>query len=300
MNVQIQRPFVPAGAAVEAPRRPRRLKRAVRRWIAPELILPGLIVSVLLLWALAPSWFAPFSPTDMDQNAILQAPSGTHLLGADHLGRDVLSMIIYGARQSLLVGVGAVAISLLIGGMVGFISGYAGGLVDMVLMRLIDIWMSVPNILLVIIIATALRPSLRNVILTVGLVLAPHFARVLRSQVIAVRNRPFVEASRSIGASHIRLLLRHILPHTLSQMLVMVTLSVGVAMLMGAMLSFIGLGVINDRPDWGFLLSQGRSYLTVAWWFATFPGLAITLVVISINLLGEALRRRLDPQAQPR
>jgi len=300
MNVQVQRPFVPVVEAPEGVARPRRLKRPVPRRIPFDVILPSLMVAVLLLWALVPSWFAPFVPTDMDQTAILQAPSARHLLGADHLGRDVFSLIVYGARQSLLVAAGAVVISLLIGGIFGLIGGYAGGVVDLALMRLIDIWMSVPNVLLVIILATALRPNLHNVILTIGLVLSPHFARVLRAQVIAVRHRPFVEASRSIGASHLRLLFRHILPHTLPQVLVMVTLYVGGAMLLGTLLSFIGLGVVNDRPDWGYLLSQGRSYLTVAWWFATFPGLAITLAVISTNLLGEALRRRLDPRAQLR
>jgi peptide/nickel transport system permease protein len=211
-----------------------------------------------------------------------------------------LSLLIYGARQSLFIGLTATAIGTLLGGLLGLIAGYAGRTVDMALMRLLDIWMSVPDVLLVIILATALTPSTTNMILTIGIVLVPRYARVMRSQVIAIKGQPYVEASRAIGASHAHLLIRHILPQTLSPMLVMVTLGIAGAVLMVAMLSFIGLGVIDDIPDWGYLLSQGRSYLTVAWWFGTFPGLAITALVISVNLLGEALRHRLDPRSQAR
>lgn len=298
MNIQVQQPLISedVGHRVVIPsRRP----GFVVRWpIRPSVLLPSIVLLVLALWAIEPAWFAPYRPTAMDQNAILQAPSLAHLLGSDHLGRDILSLVIYGSGQSLMVGIGAVSISLLIGGPIGAITGYAGGVLDMAVMRLIDIWLSVPSLLLILLIATALPPNLGNIILIIGLVTAPHFARVMRSQVLAVKSRPFVEASRAIGGSHLSIFLRHILPHTLSQMLVLCTLGVGTAMLTGAMLSFIGVGAIQDRPDWGFLLNQGRSYLTVAWWFATFPGLAITAVVISLNLLGDALRQRLDPRSR--
>jgi peptide/nickel transport system permease protein len=170
----------------------------------------------------------------------------------------------------------------------------------MALMRLIDIWLSVPDILLAIIIAAALGASLTNTILAVGVVSVPRYARVMRAQVIALKARPFIDASRAIGGSHVKILVGHILPHTLSPMLVMVTLGVGNAVLMGASLSFIGLGVIDDRPDWGFLLGQGRGYLTVAWWFSTFAGVAITALVLSVNILGDALRRRFDPWSRAR
>lgn len=266
----------------------------------PALSLSVLVVAVLVAWALTPEWIAPFAPTDMDHSAILQAPSAAHRLGTDHLGRDILSLLIYGARQSLFVALSATAIATFLGGLLGLIAGYAGRTVDMALMRVLDIWMSVPDVLLVIILATALTPSTTNMILTVGLVLVPRYARVMRSQVIAIKGQPYVEASRAIGASHTHLLVRHILPQTLSPMLVMVTLGIAGAVLMVAMLSFIGLGVIDDIPDWGYLLSQGRGYLTVAWWFGTFPGLAITALVISVNLLGESLRHRLDPRSQAR
>jgi peptide/nickel transport system permease protein len=268
-------------------------------WLRPGPLLPSAIMLVMLACGLFPEWIAPFDPTDMT-DAILAPPGREHWFGTDHFGRDVLSLVIHGARQSLLMGACAVFVGGLAGGLIGLVSGYAGRAVDLVLMRLLDIWMAVPDILLAIIIAAALGPSLTNTIIAVGLVTVPRYARVMRAQVLAIRSRPFIEASRSIGSSHALIVLRHILPHTVSQMLVMATLGIGSAILIGASLSFIGLGVIDDRPDWGFLLSQGRSYLTVAWWFATFPGLAITALVISANLLDDALRNRLDPHQRGR
>lgn len=263
-------------------------------WLRPGLMLPGAIMLVMLVCGLFPEWIAPFEPTDMT-DAILAPPDRTHWFGTDHFGRDVLSLVIHGARQSLLMGACAVFVGGLAGGLIGLVSGYGGRRIDLVLMRLLDVWMAVPDILLAIIIAAALGPSLTNTIIAVGLVTVPRYARVMRAQVLAIRSRPFIEASRSIGSPHALIVLRHILPHTASQMLVMATLGVGSSILIGSSLSFIGLGVIDDRPDWGFLLSQGRSYLTVAWWFATFPGLAITALVISANLLGDGLQNRLDP-----
>jgi peptide/nickel transport system permease protein len=264
-----------------------------------SLLLAGLVILVMIACAIAPYAIAPFDPTDMDSEAILQAPAWPHLLGTDHFGRDVLTLLVYGARQSLLMGACAVAVGGVAGGLIGLVSGYAGRAVDMGMMRLLDIWMSVPDMLLAIIVAAALGASFTHTVLAVGVVTIPRYARVMRAQVIAICNRPFIEASRSIGTSHARILFQHVLPHTISAMLVMITLGVGSAILIGASLSFIGLGVIDDRPDWGFLLSQGRSYLTVAWWFATFPGLAITALVIAVNVLGDALRDRLDPRLRP-
>jgi len=263
------------------------------------LVLPALVVAAMLACAIVPDWIAPFDPTDMDGDAILQSPGAAHWLGTDHFGRDIFSLLVYGARESLLMGGCAVAVGGLVGGLIGMVAGYVGRAVDMAAMRLIDIWLSVPDILLAIIIATALGSSLRNTILAVGLVNVPRFARMMRAQVIALKAKPFVAASRAIGSTQRVVLFGHILPHCLSPMLVMATLGLGNAILIGASLSFIGLGVIDDRPDWGFLLTQGRSYLTAAWWFATFPGLAITALVISVNLLGDALRRRIDPRLRP-
>jgi peptide/nickel transport system permease protein len=290
-------------AAVGRPAADRDRQRRYRRprWAAVpplKLLLPAMVVTVMLVCALVPGAIAPFDPTDMDTDAILRAPGGMHWLGTDNVGRDVLTLLIYGARESLLMGACAVGLGGLVGGLIGLAAGFAGRAIDMALMRLLDIWMSVPDILLAIVIAAALGASLPNTILAVGLVMIPRYARVMRAQVLALKSRVFVEAARATGVRPISILLRHILPHTLSPMLVMVTLGVANAILIGASLSFIGLGTIDDRPDWGFLLSQGRSYLAVAWWFATFPGLAITALVISVNLLGDALRTRLDPRQQ--
>jgi peptide/nickel transport system permease protein len=283
-----------------ANRTPRGYRRPCWPAIPPlKLLLPVMVVAVMLVCALAPGVVAPFDPTDMDTDAVLHAPGAMHWLGTDNVGRDVLSLLIYGARESLLMGACAVGLGGLAGSLIGLAAGFAGRTVDMALMRLLDVWMSVPDILLAIVIAAALGASLPNTILAVGLVMIPRYARVMRAQVMALKSRLFVEAARATGVRPISILMRHILPHTLSPMLVMVTLGIANAILIGASLSFIGLGTIDDRPDWGFLLSQGRSYLAVAWWFATFPGLAITALVISVNLLGDALRTRLDPRQHP-
>jgi peptide/nickel transport system permease protein len=293
-------PATPRATSRAAPHAARRATRPWPRWARPRLVLPLLVLALLLACAVAPGWIAPYAPTDMDDIAILAPPDGAHWAGTDHFGRDVLSLMIYGARQSLLMGFWAVLVGGVLGGATGLAAGYLGGRVDLLLMRLLDIWMSVPDILLAIILAAAMGAGLTNTILAVGLVLVPRFARIMRAQVLAVRGLPFVEASRAMGTAPWRIVLRHVLPHTVSQMLVMATLGLGSAILIGASLSFIGLGVIDDRPDWGFLLNQGRNYLTVAWWFATLPGLAITALVISVNLLGDALRDRLDPRRAAR
>jgi peptide/nickel transport system permease protein len=259
-----------------------------------------LMLAFVVACAAFPAVIAPYLPTDMHADAILTRPGAAHWFGTDQFGRDVFSLVVYGARQSVLIGVFAVLISCTFGVSIGLIAGYAGGWLDTVMMRGVDIWMSIPNILLAIALSTVLGPSLHNTILAISLVTIPRYARVLRGQALAVRSRPFIEASRAAGASHWSILRRHILPHCSAQILVLATLGVGTAILIGSALSFLGLGVNDERPDWGFLLTQGRSYLTVAWWTVTYPGLAITSLVVSVNLLGDALRRRLDPRSGPR
>ncbi|CAN5140034.1 ABC transporter permease [soil metagenome] len=262
--------------------------------------IPVAILLLMLAWAVVPGLIAPYSPMDMDAQALLSAPSASHLLGTDHLGRDIYSLIVHGARQSIFVAVSAVAVGLVTGSAVGIVTGYVGRWVDAAFMRLLEIWLAVPDILLIIAIATALSPSITNIILTIGIVSAPRYARVMRAQVISIKHRPFVDAARAIGASDASILFRHILPHGLSPMLVLATLGVANALQTGAMLSFIGLGLISDIPDWGAVLNQARSYLTVAWWFGAFPGLAITILVIAINLIGDVMRQKLDPRGRAR
>ena len=265
-----------------------------------SLILSAAVVVVLVLWGLVPTWFTSYAPTDMGFDAVLQPPSATHPFGTDHFGRDVYTLVIYGARQSLLVGFGVVTIGASIGGTLGLIIGYFGRGMDALVMRALEIWLAIPDILLVILIATTLEAGLTNLIVTMGIVSIPRYVRLMRSQSLAIKSRPFVMAARATGASHFSILYQRILPHAFSLLLVVLTLSLGTAMLTGAALSFIGLGVIEDRPDWGALLSEGRNYVTSGWWSTTFPGLAVTLVVVALNVLGEALRIRLDPHSQRR
>lgn len=257
-------------------------------------LLPLLFILTALLCAVLPEQLASHDPRHMDQDAILAAPGAAHLFGTDQYGRDVFSLVVHGARQSLILGICAVLIGGSIGVFLGMLAGFRGGRLDRLIMRLIDVWLSVPDILLAIIIATALGSSFTNVILAISLMIVPAYVRVMRSAVLAVRHRAFVEASRSMGASTAWIIVRHVFPHCLSPLLVKSTIGIGTAILAGAGLSFLGLGAIEELPDWGYTLAQGRSYLSVAWWICIFPGLAITLLVIAINLVGERLKHRID------
>ncbi|WP_246079025.1 ABC transporter permease [Paenibacillus piri] len=258
----------------------------------------GLIVMAIIVCALFPQWIAPYAPTQMMADAILKHPSAAHIFGTDYYGRDVFSLVVYGSRDSLFIGVVSVLIGAAAGGTMGALSGYIGGWVDGLLMRFVDVLMTIPGLLLALAIAAALGPSFFNVVLAVSISAVPGYARVMRSQVIALKGRPFIAASRSIGSKHLHIFTRHILPNSLSPLLVMGTIGVGSSILIGSGLSFLGLGVFREIPDWGTLLSQGRGYLTVAWWMATFPGLAITLFVLSVNLIGDKFRDHLDPKKQ--
>jgi peptide/nickel transport system permease protein len=254
------------------------------------------ILAFLVLCAIVPSWIAPYSPTDMMTDQLLKAPSLSHPLGTDQFGRDVWTLVIYGSQQSLVMGVVSVVIGGSIGTLFGLLAGYWGGIVDSLFMRFNDILMTIPGILLAIAISVALGPSFFNVILAISVATIPGKARVVRSQVISIRNRPFIDAARAVGTSHLEIMVRHILPNCFSPLLVMMTIGVGSSILVGTGLSFLGLGVVKEIPDWGYMLSQGRSYMTVAWWVATFPGLAITLLVIVVNLIGDEIRDHMDPK----
>ncbi|CAM4328897.1 ABC transporter permease [Saccharibacillus endophyticus] len=262
--------------------------------------LAGIAIVFLVLCALFPSWIAPYSPTDMNTAAILQAPSAAHLFGTDYFGRDVFSLIVHGTKDSLLIGASSVIVGVLIGAALGSIAGYVGGKLDTVIMRVMDVLLTVPGILLALTIAAALGPGLRNIVLAIAISSVPGYARVMRGQIMAIRGRGYVFASRAIGAKPSFILTKHVLPNSAAPLLVMATLGLGSSILAGAGLSFLGLGVLKEIPDWGALLSQGRGYLTVAWWICTFPGLAITLFVLSINLIGDRWRDAVDPKRKGR
>jgi peptide/nickel transport system permease protein len=282
-----------AGISV-APAVPERaLSRALRR---PGARVGLAIAGLFVVLTFAGPWIAPYDPYDQDLSSALSPPSAEHLFGADQYGRDILSRVIYGTRTALIAIIVADGIALVTGGALGLVAGFAGGRVDAAVMRLVDVLLAFPYLLLALIIVAALGPSLTNCILAIGVIYTPQYARLMRGQVLAVQSADFVWAARSVGARPLRVMLRHVLPNSLSPVLVMATLQAGSVVVETAGLSFLGLGAQPPSPDWGALLADGHSYFLTAWWIATFPGLAIFLVVLGFNLVGDALRDQLDPR----
>lgn len=275
----------------------RRPRSALRRlagdhasWLGAGLLL------LFVLAALLADWIAPHDYAAQDLASRLAGPSLAHPLGTDHLGRDVLSRLIFGARASLSVGFVAVGLAVLLGVPIGLLAGYCGGAVDLAAMWLMDLLLAFPALLLAIAVASVLGPSLTNAMLAIGLVSVPGTARLTRAAVLGVRSAAYVEAARATGAGPIRLLARHILPNILSVLIVRATLGLGTAMLAEAGLSFLGLGAQPPDPSWGGMLSDGRPYLRQSAGLATLPGLCIMMSVLAVNLLGESLRDALDPR----
>jgi peptide/nickel transport system permease protein len=258
-------------------------------------IVGAAIVVVVLVAGLLSPLIAPYDPTAITPDA-LAPPSRGHLFGTDDLGRDIFSRVLYGARISPLVGLLAVAISGVVGVTFGLVAGYAGGPADNVLMRVVDILLSFPGIVLAIGVVAILGPGLNHALVAVGIAGIPTFARVVRGSVLVEKEKEYVEAARLLGVPTRRLLLLHILPNVLAPVLVLSTLSVAGAILAAAGLSFIGLGAQLPTPEWGAMLSQGRNYLAVQWWVAAFPGAAIAMTVLGVNLLGDGIRDVLDPR----
>ena len=257
----------------------------------------GLILTVLLvLAALAAPLLAPYDPNVQDTMRRLEAPSNQHLLGLDDLGRDVLSRVIFGARVSLRVGFSVVLLAALTGVTLGAISGYFGGVVDVLVMRLCDILLAFPGILLAIALVAVLGPSLNNVIIALAIIGWVGYARLVRGQVLKVREMEYVTAAKALGAKSPRVILRHVLPNVINPVIVMATLGLAGAILSEAALSFLGLGVQPPTPSWGAMLTAGRRYLGLANHLAIFPGAAIMLAVMGLNFLGDGLIDALDPK----
>ena len=257
----------------------------------------GLILTIaLLLVALAAPLLSPFDPDVQDTSRRLEAPSKQHLLGLDDLGRDVLSRIIWGARVSLTVGFSVVLIASLIGISLGAISGYFGGILDTLIMRFTDILLAFPGILLAIAMVAVLGPSLRNVVLALATIGWVGYARLVRGQVLKVREMEYVTAAKALGARSPRVIIRHVLPNVINPVIVMATLGLAGAILSEAALSFLGLGVQPPTPSWGTMLQDAQSYLSQAPRLAIFPGLAIVLAALAFNVLGDGLRDILDPR----
>lgn len=245
--------------------------------------------------------FSPFlSPSDplaqVISDRLLPPFSANHILGTDDLGRDLLSRIIYGSRISIIIGFFSVSISLFFGIIIGMLSGYIGGLFDKIVMRIIDIMLAFPYILLTIVIVALLGPSLMNAMIAIGLSKIPHYVRIMRASVLAEKENDYVTAEKSLGASHFELMFKSILPNCLAPLIVQATLGIGSAILESAALSFLGLGAQPPTPEWGLMIASSKEFISSAWWVVTFPGIAILLAVLGFNLLGDGIRDVLDPR----
>jgi peptide/nickel transport system permease protein len=273
------------------------VRRAVERFLANPTTGIGMILGVLIaLSAILAPLLAPYDPIEQDVIAQLSPPSATHPLGTDYFGRDVLSRILWGGRISLIVSLTAIAAAIVIGGAIGMISGYIGGHFDNLVMRVMDVLLSFPSLILGLIVVALLGPDLVNLVVAIGLTAIAPFARIARAPVLALKERAFVEAGRALGYSHVRILFVHILPNILSEVLVMGSLWMATAVRTEASLSFIGLGAKPPAPTWGGMMRDGFENILDAPWLAIFPGIAILLLVLALNMVGDGLRDATDPK----
>ena len=259
-----------------------------------------ILIFVFAIAALFAPLLAPADPLYMDFDALMQSPSASHPAGTDSLGRDNLSRIIWGGRVSLQVGLLAMVIATAVGVSGGLAAGYYGRWIDTIIMRIVDAILAFPALLLAILMVAVLGPSLRNAMLAIGVAFIPSFARVTRANTLSIREKEYVEGARAIGASARRIMMRTILPNALSPLIVQISLGMSYAILIEASLSFLGLGIQPPTPSWGYMLSSGREFITLAWWLTVFPGLAMFFVVLSWNFIGDGLREALDPRQQSR
>ncbi len=281
---------IPLGAQIKRKRRMPALLRS------PLTVAGLVIVSIFVLAAILAPVIAPYEPNKQQLSQRLKPPTAQHWMGTDQLGRDVLSRLLWGARVSLTVGLVVVISASIFGTIVGLIAGYFGGLTDDGLMRTTDIFFAFPSLILAMAIAGALGPSLETAMIAIAVVSWPVYARLVRGQVLSLRKREFVEAAQSIGASGFRIISRHLLPNSLSPLLVQASFDMGGAILIAAGLSFIGFGAQPPTAEWGVMISEGRKYVTTQPWLPLFPGLAILVTVAAFNLIGDGLRDALDPR----
>lgn len=262
--------------------------------VTPSLKVGGALVALLVLAALLAPWLAPYPPDRVAAGAALEAPSRAHPMGTDALGRDLLSRVIYGARAALLMAVVGAGVAAVLGVAPGLAAGYFGGWSDRALSRASEVWLAFPGLLLAVILVARLGPSLLNAALALGIASAPGFFRLSRAEVMCAKAGLYVESARALGASHHRVVFRHIVPNILPSLIVLATMRAGTMILAGGGLSFVGLGAQPPVAEWGALLAQGRDAMADAAWLAVFPGLAIILAVVGFNLLGDGLRDRSD------
>jgi peptide/nickel transport system permease protein len=273
------------------------VKDVLRRLTRNKVAMLGLcLVLIIVLATIFAPLLTPYDYAKQDPTAKLQLPSLAHPLGTDDFGRDLLSRILYGGRISLLVSIISVCLSVVVGGVLGSVAGYFGGLVDNIIMRIMDVVMAIPSTLLAVAISAALGEGVVNTAIAISVSGIPSCARLLKSTIMTIRDNEFVEAARATGSTDARIIIRHILPNTISPIIVDSTLRVGMSILAISGLSFIGLGVQPPTPEWGSILASGRAYIRDFWPLATFPGLAIVLTLLGFNLLGDGLRDALDPK----
>lgn len=258
----------------------------------------GIIVAALFVVSFLAPYVTPYDPATIDAYHVLLPPSASHWMGTDELGRDVFTRVVYGARISLKVGFVAVGIAITIGTVVGLLAGYYGGWIDSLLMRFVDIMLCFPTFFLILAVIALLEPSIWYIMLIIGITGWMGVARLVRAEVLSIKERDYITAARSIGASNTRIIFRHILPNAAAPVLVAATLGVAGAILTESALSFLGIGVQPPTPSWGNILTSGKDYLEFAWWLSLFPGVAILVTVLAYNLLGEGIRDALDPRLQ--
>ena len=285
-----------AERTVAAIRRPTRATARAPILREPLNVLAIAVIAAFALCAVLAPLLAPYDPLAQTLSARLQPPSAEHWLGTDQLGRDIASRLLYGARISLVIGVVVVALAGIFGTFVGLVAGYAGGLADEALMRLTEVFLAFPPLILAMAIAGALGPSLTNAIIAIAAVTWAVYARLARGQLLALRRREYVEAARSIGASPARIVVRHLLPNAIAPLLVQASFDMGSAIIAAAGLSFIGFGAQPPTPEWGVMISEGRNFISTEPWLSLFPGLAILFAVGAFNVLGDGLRDVLDPR----
>jgi len=269
----------------------------VRRFRKERTAVFGLVtIIIFVLMAVFAPVIAPFDPLEQNISDSLAPPSAEHWFGADKLGRDIFSRMVFGARISLATGLGVVFMASLLGTTVGLLAGYAGGWWDEALMRVTDIFFAFPSLILAMAIAGALGPSLQNALIAVAVVTWPIYARLIRGQVLILREREFVQAARAVGSGHGLILRRHLLPNTMSPLLVQMSFDMGTTILAVAGLSFIGFGAQPPTPEWGVMISEGRNFITTHWWLTFFPAMAMLFAVAGFKLVGDGLRDILDPR----
>ncbi len=263
---------------------------------SPSAIFGVSLVAIIILAAVFAPWFATHDPAAQILSDQLQPPSAKYILGTDHLGRDIYSRIVWGARISLQMGILAVSIGLALGVTMGFVSGFAGGLLDLFIMRIVDILLSFPLYLLAILVMAILGPSLTNAMIAVGVATFPHIARLVRGETLAVKERDYIEAARGVGAGYYRIGFFHVIPQILGPLVVLSTFRIATAIIVESSLSFLGLGPPPPTPAWGLMISEGQEVLEIAPWVSAIPGVAIMMLVMGFNLAGDALRDVLDPR----